>query len=153
MIACFGLTVVRDEILHYSNWLSGAGGIFLLYMGGRALLERAVREPEPLAGEALLGAFASSFALTLTNPITILAFAAIFAKVGIDEGASLTAIGVLVGGVFLGSALWWLGLSLGIVWLRRRAHRFTLVWLNRISGAILSLSGAGLLIAALLGHA
>jgi threonine/homoserine/homoserine lactone efflux protein len=153
VIACFGLTVVRDEILQYSNWLSGAGGIFLLYMGGRALLERTVREPEPLAGEALLGAFASSFALTLTNPITILAFAAIFAKVGIDEGASLVVIGVLVGGVFLGSALWWLGLSLGIAWLRRRAHRFTLVWLNRISGAILSLSGAGLLIAALLGHA
>ena len=153
VIACFGLTVVRDEILQYSNWLSAAGGIFLLYVGGRALLERRVREPEPLAGEALFGAFASSFALTLTNPITILAFAAIFAKVGIDEGASLAAIGVLVGGVFVGSALWWLGLSIGIVWLRRRAHRFTLVWLNRISGAILSLSGLGLLIAALLGHA
>jgi len=152
VIACFGLTVVRDEILQYSNWLSAAGGLFLLYVGGRALLERRVREPEPLAGEALFGAFASSFALTLTNPITILAFAAIFAKVGIDEGASLAAIGVLVGGVFLGSALWWLGLSIGIAWLRRHAHRFTLVWLNRVSGAILSLSGVGLLIAALLGH-
>lgn len=128
-------------------------GIFLLYVGCRALLERRVREPEPLAGEALLGAFASAFALTLTNPITILAFAAIFAKVGIDEGASLAAIGVLVGGVFLGSALWWLGLSVGIAWLRRRAHGFTLRWLNRISGAILSLSGFGLLVAALLGHA
>jgi len=153
VIACFGLTVVSDEILRYSNWLSAAGGIFLLYVGGSALLERRVREPEPLAGEALFGAFASSFALTLTNPITILAFAAIFAKVGMDEGASLAVIGVLVGGVFLGSALWWLGLSIGIAWLRRRAHRFTLVCLNRISGAILSLSGLGLLIAALLGHA
>jgi threonine/homoserine/homoserine lactone efflux protein len=153
VIACFGLTVVRDQILQYSNMLSAAGGVFLLYVGCRALLERRVREPEPLAGEALLGAFASAFALTLTNPITILAFAAIFAKVGLDQGASLGAIGILVGGVFLGSGLWWLGLSVGIVWLRRRAHGFTLRWLNRISGAILSVSGAGLIVAALLGHA
>jgi len=153
VIACFGLTAVRDHILHYSNWLSGAGGLFLLYVGCRALLERRVREPEPLAGEALLGAFASTFALTLTNPITILAFAGIFAKVGLDEGASLDVIGTLVGGVFLGSALWWLGLSGGIAWVRRHAHHFTLRWLNRISGAILSVSGIGLIIAALLGHA
>jgi threonine/homoserine/homoserine lactone efflux protein len=153
VIACFGLTAVRDHILAYSNWLSAAGGIFLLYIGIRALLERRVREPEPLAGEALLGAFASSFVLTLTNPITILAFAAIFAKVGLDEGASPAVIGTLVGGVFLGSALWWLGLSGGIACLRRHAHGFTLRWLNRTSGVILSVSGIGLVAAAVIGHA
>ncbi len=153
VIACLGLTVVRDEILRLSNPLGAAGGLFLLYVGGRALLRRHVREPEPLAGEALLGAFASAFALTLTNPVTILAFAAIFAKVGIDQGANAATIAVLVGGVFLGSALWWLGLSVGIAWLRRRAHAFTMGRLNLISGVILSASGLGLIIAAVLGHA
>jgi arginine exporter protein ArgO len=57
---------------------------------------------------------------------------------------------VLVGGVFVGSALWWLGLSLGITALRRRTGHFTMGWINRISGAILTLSGAALLISAIL---
>ncbi len=61
--------------------------------------------------------------------------------------------GALVAGVFCGSLLWWLGLSFGIDRLRRRAGRVRLVWLNRISGAILTLSGLGLLTAALLAAA
>ena len=151
VIACFGLTVVRDEILQYSNWLSAAGGLFLLYVGGRALLERRVREPEPLAGEALFGAFASSFALTLTNPITILAFAAIFAKVGFErEHVGLIEIWVMVGGVFLGSLLWWLGLSFGIAALRRFAHITQIAWVNRVAGTVLVLSGLGLLVSVVL---
>jgi threonine/homoserine/homoserine lactone efflux protein len=153
IVAGFGLTFVSDWILGYRNWLGAAGGTFLLYIGGRALLTQAVREPEPLAGEALFGAYASAFALTITNPITILAFAAIFAQVGIDQDATLASIAVLVAGVFTGSALWWLGLTIGITWLRRRARHFTLAWLNRASGGLLTVSGAGLLVAAALGLA
>jgi threonine/homoserine/homoserine lactone efflux protein len=153
-IAGFGLTFVRDDILAYRDWLGAAGGVFLIFVGVRALLEHVATDPpEPVAGEALLGAFASAFALTITNPITVLSLAAIFAKVGGDEGARLDSIGVLVGGVFLGSALWWLGLTFGIAALRRRARLVTLRWLNRLSGAILSLSGLALIIAALLGRA
>ena len=67
---------------------------------------------EPLTGERLAGAFASAFALTLTNPITILAFTAIFAKVGHrSRRRAIGGIAVLVGGVFAGSACWWLGIS------------------------------------------
>jgi len=153
LIAGLGLTVIRDEILAYRQWLGILGGLFLLYLGGRALLRRNNLEPEPLAGEALFGAFASTFALTITNPITILAFAAIFARVGIDAAANVSGIAVLVGGVFVGSALWWLGLTYGVTWLRRHAHHVTLRWLNVASGLILSLSGLGLLVAGLFGQA
>jgi arginine exporter protein ArgO len=61
--------------------------------------------------------------------------------------------GALVAGVFCGSLLWWLGLSFGIAGLRRVAGTVSLTWLNRISGAILALSGLGLLGAALLAFA
>jgi threonine/homoserine/homoserine lactone efflux protein len=150
VIAGFGLTFVRDWLLRYEDWLSAGGGVFLLYLGIGALMKRRAGEPEPLAGEALFGSFASAFALTITNPITILAFAAIFARVGSDAITSYAGISVLVGGVFLGSAVWWLGLSLGISGLRRRTGHFTMGWINRISGAILTLSGAALLISAIL---
>jgi threonine/homoserine/homoserine lactone efflux protein len=153
IVAGFGLTFVRDWILGYRDWLGAAGGVFLLYAGARALLARAVPEPEPLDGEAIFGAYLSAFALTITNPITILAFAAIFARVGIDQDSRLVTVAVLVAGVFTGSALWWLFLTTGITWLRRRTGSFTLKWLNRASGSLLAVSGAGLLAAALLGLA
>jgi threonine/homoserine/homoserine lactone efflux protein len=153
VVAAFGISVVRDALLEYQDWLGGAGGIFLLVMGGRAILRRRTLIPEPLGGEALFETFASAFALTITNPITMLSFAAIFAKIGLQATDSLAAIGVLVGGVFIGSALWWLGLTITVTWMRRRAHAMTLSWLDRGSGVILALSGAGLLVAALLGRA
>ena len=85
IIAGFGLTIIRDFMLRYQDWFGAAGGVFLLVVGIRALRRRGDVEPEPLADEALFGAYASTFALTITNPITILAFAAIFAKVGVSQ--------------------------------------------------------------------
>lgn len=153
IIAGFGLTIVRDFMLRYQDWFGAAGGLFLLYVGIKALLAANGTEPEPVEEESHLAAYASTFALTITNPITILAFAAIFAKVGMSQEAGLLNIGVLIAGVFLGSLLWWLGLSFGITWLRRVADNFHLLWLNRISGAILATSGIGLLTVAILAFA
>jgi threonine/homoserine/homoserine lactone efflux protein len=149
-IAGFGLTIVRDFMLRAQDWFGVAGGVFLLYVGIKALLETQEAEPEPVEDEALFGAYASTLALTITNPITILALAAIFAKVGVTEQAGLLNTGVLVAGVFAGSLLWWLGLSFGIAGLRLAVGTVRLLWVNRISGGILTLSGVGLLITALL---
>ena len=153
VIAGFGLTIVRDFMLRFQNWFGAAGGVFLVYVGIRALLRRGDEEPEPVEGEALFAAYVSTFALTITNPITILAFAAIFAKVGVSAQGGYLDTGALVAGVFCGSLLWWLALSFGIAGLRRLVGTVRLVWLNRISGAILTVSGAGLLGAALLAFA
>jgi threonine/homoserine/homoserine lactone efflux protein len=153
IVAGFGLTIVRDFMLRFQDWFGAAGGLFLLYVGIKALLSAAEAEPEPVEDEALFAAYASTFALTITNPITILAFAGIFAKVGVSAEVGFLDTGVLVGGVFLGSLLWWLGLSFGIAGLRRVAGTVRLSWLNRISGVILAVSGIGLLSAALLAFA
>jgi threonine/homoserine/homoserine lactone efflux protein len=152
IVAGFGLTFIRDWLLGYQDWLSAAGGLFLLYAGIKALSVLRPPEPEPLDGEAVLGAYASTFALTITNPVTILAFAGIFAKLDVGQGG-LLATSVLVAGVFMGSLLWWLGLSFGISWLRSAVGGFQVKWLNRVSGAILTLSGAALLVVACLGLA
>ncbi|HTZ77952.1 MAG TPA: LysE family transporter [Stellaceae bacterium] len=145
--AGLGLTVVRDWLLGYQEPLGALGGLYLLFIGMRALFKRGREEPQPITGENLAASFASTFALTITNPITILAFAAIFAKVGFErESVALVDVWVMVGGVFLGSLLWWLGLSFGITALRRFAHMTHLDWVNRVSGTVLVLSGAGLLV-------
>jgi threonine/homoserine/homoserine lactone efflux protein len=153
IIAGFGLTIVADFLLGYQDWFGAAGGLFLLYVGGKALLQSPEAEPEPLQDEALFAAFASTFALTITNPITIFAFAAIFAKVGVTERVGYLDTALLVAGVFLGSLMWWLGLSFGLAGLRRIVGTVRLAWINRISGAILTLSGLGLLGAAIVAFA
>jgi threonine/homoserine/homoserine lactone efflux protein len=153
IVAGFGLTAVRDVVLGYQDLLGAAGGLFLVVAGARALATRNGPEPEPLAGERVLGAFASAFALVITNPIAIFGFTAIIAKVGLNPDATFGTIAVLIAGVFAGSAAWWLGLTGGIVAMRRRARPFRLAAMNLISGAVLMLSGIGLLAAAGLGLA
>jgi threonine/homoserine/homoserine lactone efflux protein len=146
LIAGFGLTVVRDWLLGYQDVLAVAGGVYLLYVGLRCLIVRAVIEPQPLTGEKLAAAFVSSFALSISNPITIVAFAAIFAKIGFDgNDVDFIGVGVLVAGVLVGSLIWWLGLTLSVAALKRFAHQVHFSWINRISGTILTVSGAGLL--------
>jgi threonine/homoserine/homoserine lactone efflux protein len=151
IIAGFGLTYLRDWLLAYQDWFGLAGGIFLLACGLKSLVLRRARDPEPLGGERLLGAYASTFALTIANPITLLSFAVIFAKVGAAAAAGFAEVAVLVGGVFLGSLLWWLGLSFGIASVRHMAGDIVMLWINRVSGAILLSSGGGLLVLALQG--
>ena len=85
----------------------------MCYLGlGRTAAPAAPALRHPPAAPGLLGAYASTLVLTLTNPATILSFVAVFAGLGLagGEGGYLAA-SVLVGGVFLGSALWWLILS------------------------------------------
>ncbi|MGH6990098.1 MAG: LysE family translocator [Stellaceae bacterium] len=146
IIAATGLTFLRDWLLSYQDWFGVAGGLFLLFFGIRTLVMPPIaRETVPLTGERHIRAYVSTFALTITNPITILVFAAIFAKIGIAESAGLFGLCALVIGVFAGSLMWWLGLSFGLVGVHRLAGSFQLAWLNRISGGILAISGAGLL--------
>ncbi len=80
IIAGFGVTFVADLLLGYQGWLRLGGAGFLLYVGIAAVIAdpfkatQSQRDPE-----GLLADYASTFALTISNPITILAFVAIFA--------------------------------------------------------------------------
>ena len=147
IIAGFGLTVVSDLLLGYQDWLRLGGAGFLLYIGLRALTagpiegEQSERDPE-----GLLADYASTFVLTITNPITILAFLAIFAGIGFSGSeATLGRAAILVLGVWLGSLSWWAALAFGAGMMRLSLDRDHLVWINRASGGILVFSGALLL--------
>ncbi len=146
-IAAFGLTFVSDWLLDYQHWLRLAGGCYLIYLGGAALLARHAAETHQKPDtEGLLRDYLSTFALTLTNPITILAFLGIFSAVGLaGEQATLGRAAILVFGVWLGSLLWWLTLTLGLGLVFRSLGPRHLVWINRGSGVILLLSGGALL--------
>ena len=137
-IAGFGLTFISSILINQQTWLRLIGGVFLCYLGTTSFLSQPAEQATPDKGKSLVGTYASTFFLTLTNPMTILSFAAIFAGVGVvSAGANYVSATVLVFGVFLGSVLWWFILS-GIVSLFRAKFKSTwLRWVNRISGIII----------------
>ncbi len=96
-------------------WLRLAGGAFLCYLGARTLLSRPAERPAGSQGQGVLGAYLSTFLLTLINPLTILSFAVAFAGLGLAQtGGDFTAAAATVAGVFAGSAAWWFLLSGGV---------------------------------------
>ena len=119
-VAAFGLTAISGLLLGYRFWLGLAGAAFLLYLGIRTLAARPVQEKAEAAPQSLGAAFLSTLGLTLTNPPTILAFAAIFAGLGLASSADYGAAALVVTGVFLGSAAWWLILAGAAARLRSR---------------------------------
>jgi len=137
-VAGFGLTLISGILIHQQGWFRLAGGVFLCYLGLKTFLSKPAEQSASAGGTGLLGAYVSTFFLTLTNPMTILAFAAIFAGLGMASGGgNYLSAAVLVFGVFLGSTLWWFILSSGVGLFRKRVSLQALRWINRISGIII----------------
>ena len=137
-IAAFGLTLVSGFLIGQAGWIRLVGGLFLAYLGIKTLLSKPAQHPAQVGGMNLAGAYSSTLLLTLTNPMTILSFAAIFAGLGAGlSGHGYGAAVSIVLGVFSGSACWWLLLSSGASLLRSRLTSDILLWVNRISGLII----------------
>jgi len=138
-VAGFGLTFISSILLCQQMWLRVIGGGFLCYLGIKTFLSRPAAQAASASGKNLIGAYASTFFLTITNPMTIFSFAAVFAGLGVaSTGGDYVSAGVLVLGVFMGSALWWLLLSGGVGVFRERFNAHWLQWVNRISGTVIT---------------
>jgi threonine/homoserine/homoserine lactone efflux protein len=147
-IAGFGLTVIAGFLLRQQIWLSLGGGLFLCFLGLKTILRKPDERLISIEGSTgLVGAYASTFLLTLTNPATILAFMGIFAGLGLANSASNYASAALVVlGVFAGSALWWLVLSGSVSLLRSHLTPGRLRWVNRLSGLVITTFGLSILL-------
>lgn len=137
-VAGFGLTSISSIMVGGEQWFRVIGGTFLYYLGARTWLSTPAVEARGATARGLLGNYASTFVLTLTNPMTILSFAAIFAGLGITASGRYSTAALLVGGIFCGSALWWLILSSATGIFRDRLSIAGLRWVNRLSGAIIT---------------
>ena len=138
-IAGFGLTFISTFLVSQQAWLRLIGGVFLCYLGLKTLLAKPAEQAALDKRNGLVAAYASTFFLTITNPMTIISFAAIFAGLGLASASGdYVSAGVLVLGVFIGSALWWLILSGGVGIYRKKFNPKGLQWVNRMSGAIIT---------------
>jgi len=137
-IAGFGLTILSNFLIGQKLWLHLIGGGLLCLLGVKTFLSRPAEPGTSVEGSSLWNAYLSTFFLTLTNPMTLLFFVAVFAGLGIgSERHHYVTAGILVAGVFIGSAMWWFVL-IGFTGILRGLFNFErLQWLNRISGLII----------------
>ncbi len=142
-IAAFGLTVVSDMLISRQFWLRLLGGAVLCVLGAKTLMSEPQEKKDiPKSIKRYAGMYTSTFLLTLTNPMTIFSFAAVFAGLGLAGAkGSAESAGILVLGVFLGSGLWWLSLVSILTLFKRRFRHHELQWVNRLAGVIIVGSG------------
>ncbi|WP_022726693.1 LysE family translocator [Fodinicurvata sediminis] len=140
-LVAYGARWVADEMLPYRDLLRYAGGLVIILLGVRTCLQSPkTRLPR---GVSLSGStFLTSFMLTLANPLVLVGFIAIFAALDLGEviQSNQQALQV-IGGIFLGSMVWWLCLTGLMAAIRHHLGQRTLVWLNRGAGAVLILLG------------
>lgn len=151
-LAALGLSFIATAIEEFHSPLQLAGGTFLLYLGLRTMRDHAPIDGWRPAGErqrpalakatSPLGAYFSTFLLTLANPMTLIAFAGIIAAAGLEVGREARGkSAIFIVGVFLGSAVWWLILSTAAAWFGRHLEPRFLHRINLVCGAIIALVG------------
>lgn len=155
VVAAFGLTVISAFLVDQRTALALVGGAMMLYLGIRTFLAKPAAEaaqPSGYVRGSLASAYASTLLLTLTNPMTILMFLAIFAGAEVAQtGGDWIGPLLMVVGVFLGSAVWWITLSTLVALLRKRITPAILLWMNRAAGILLFAFGVVALVVATTG--
>jgi threonine/homoserine/homoserine lactone efflux protein len=137
-IAAFGLTFISNFLVDQSIWFRLIGGLFLCYLGIRTFLRKPQEQTVSVANSTNLSAYGTTFFLTLTNPMTILFFAGIFAGLGVvSQSIHYASAGLMVIGVFTGSAAWWLLLSGATGIFRNKINESKLALVNKISGFVI----------------
>jgi threonine/homoserine/homoserine lactone efflux protein len=134
----FGISFLAHILVEYQAWMRIFGGTFLIFLGIKIFLAIPSDEIKIGTSESLLSIFLSTFFLTLTNPMTMLSFAALYSSISLAENdIGINRPILFVIGVFLGSSFWWLIISQGVGIIRNRFTLRMLQWVNRISGLII----------------
>ncbi|MCX6120726.1 MAG: LysE family transporter [Ignavibacteriales bacterium] len=140
-VAAFGLTFISNTLVSQRIWIRLAGGILLLFMGVRTFRKQPADPKVHIKSRRWIGPYLYTVFLTLTNPLTIFAFIAVFAALGLVNELDYLSASALVAGVFIGSSLWFLLLSSGVTLFRKKLDVIGLQWVNRIAGILIITSG------------
>jgi threonine/homoserine/homoserine lactone efflux protein len=144
-IAALGISLISTFLLEHQTVLRLVGGVFLCYLGCKIYRTTPSRQPPPREVNGLLGAYATTFFLTFSNPVTILSFIAIYAGWHVQSlSGHYVAAGILTLGVFFGSALWWVAIFLGLTAFHDKFDTRVLGWIHRVSGA--AIAGFGVIV-------
>lgn len=142
-IAVFGLSSVMGMVNRVNGWFEIIGGIILIMVSLNLWTKHPhLTDVEDTVRDRLKGAV-GAFSLTMMNPMTILGFVFLFGALGLqDMGQERIKAMALIGGIFLGSSLWWYVITGCAGYMRGRLSDDHLLWINRVSAIIVALCGA-----------
>jgi len=153
-VAVFGIAALATFLTGASLWLGLLGGAALIVLGIRALIERPANPEQgtaPVSGRGLAWAYVSTLGLTITNPATIVSFAALAAALGAGLAGGFLRPAAVVAGVFAGSVAWWALLASLATLLRARITPAVARAIGIVSGVAIAALGV-LSIATAVGH-
>ncbi len=140
-VAAFGLTFISSTVSAERIWIRLIGGTLLFFLGVRTYRSKPTDPKFKIHSSSLIGSYFYTILITLTNPLTIFAFIAVFAALGLGNEVNKFSGLALVLGVFTGSFLWFLSLSSGVTLFRKKLDMVGLEWVNRIAGILIIISG------------
>lgn len=151
-VAAFGLGIVVNIVKTHELILQLVGGIFLLIVGLKIYFDnplKQIKARKRVTKKGLLGDFLSLFFLTVSNPVTVIVFMAVFAGTSVfgDSPTLVKEIMVLLG-VVLGGSAWWYAVSTLVNIFRKRFKLRVLITINRVSGIIITILGGLVILAA-----
>lgn len=139
LTAAFGLTMVSDFLIAHKTWLGLGGGLFLLYLGIQTIRSyKQVSQAKSTQAAGHLSAFGSAFLLTLANPMTILAYVAIFSSAAISIDGTRSAAFIMTGAILMGSLGWWVFLCCLVAATKHKLKAMHMRAISIVSGLILS---------------
>ena len=146
-VAAFGVSAVSQWLVAAQTPLRIIGGLTLIWLGVRAFLATPRTGETPTSPAGGGRRYATAVGLTLTNPMTIIAFAGIFAGAGLAAQPGVATAAVATLGVAIGSLAWWLALVSGVFAVRHTVSPRVVVIVNRASGVLLVAFGVVALVA------
>ncbi len=137
LIGAFSVTWVATFLVQNDFVLKLCGGGFLMYLGIKILFAPSATALSNNDSSSLIKSYLTSLFLTITNPMTIMSFSAAFLGLGLSKTSSPKNSFLMVLGVFVGSALWWLILSTIVGFFRLKMGERIFKLINRFSGILL----------------
>lgn len=145
-LAIFALGWITGFIEKYQLWVEAFGGLLIFGFGLSMFLKKVVRSTSLKQNQGKkrhLMNYISVLFLTLPNPAYFFVFVTIFATLGVGSmDPNTTQKWLIVAGAFIGAASWWFTLTSIVSLLRKKFTMRTMMWLNKISGAVIALLGA-----------
>lgn len=135
LVAAAGITAVSAFVEAHEAWFRVPGGLMLLILGLKLWLSHPHYEQREINGHGMARSMLATFILTVSNPITIAAFVALFVAWGMSSGLNVPQSAEVVSGVFVGSMVWWVALVVLIGLLHSKIEDRHMLLLNRITAA------------------
>jgi threonine/homoserine/homoserine lactone efflux protein len=142
-VAGFGISIIADFLKAEEYPIRIIGGILVIVFGVMIFRSNPVKQirQQKTQKKGYISDLVSGFFITITNPLTIIVFGAVFAGLGLNESSTFKLIIYTLFGIFSGALIWWLSLTIGVNIFRKKIRLRNLYWINKITGILVAVFG------------